>query len=99
MVLPYRQILTSGSAMLGMSFGKPVIAPAIGGLPEVCPKEARSLLYDPDDEYGLDKAIDQAMSMDRDTYRRMSQACLSEAKEKSGRRQSARLLNELLKLR
>jgi len=99
MVLPYRQILTSGSAMLGMSFGKPVIAPAIGGLPEVCPKAARSLLYDPNDEYGLDKAIDQAMSMDLDTYRRMSQACLSEAKEKSGRRQSARLLNELLKLR
>lgn len=34
-VLPYRHVLTSGAAVLAMSFGKPCIAPAMGGLPEV----------------------------------------------------------------
>lgn len=33
-VLPFSGILTSGSAMLALSFGKPVIAPAMGCLPE-----------------------------------------------------------------
>jgi beta-1,4-mannosyltransferase len=34
-VLPYRQILNSGSAMLALSFNRPVLAPAIGSLPEL----------------------------------------------------------------
>jgi beta-1,4-mannosyltransferase len=34
-VLPYRQILNSGSALLALSFNRPVLAPAIGGLPEL----------------------------------------------------------------
>jgi beta-1,4-mannosyltransferase len=34
-VLPYRQILNSGSALLSLSFNTPVLAPAIGSLPEL----------------------------------------------------------------
>jgi beta-1,4-mannosyltransferase len=34
-VLPYRQILNSGSALLALSFNRPVLAPAIGSLPEL----------------------------------------------------------------
>jgi beta-1,4-mannosyltransferase len=34
-VLPYRQILNSGSALLALSFNRSVLAPAIGSLPEL----------------------------------------------------------------
>src|SRR5262249_1289312 len=34
-VLPYREILTSGAAVLALSFGKPVVAPARGALIDV----------------------------------------------------------------
>ena len=34
-VLPYRQILNSGSALLALSFNRPLLAPAIGSLPEL----------------------------------------------------------------
>ena len=35
MVLPYKQILTSGAALLSMTFKKPIIAPNTGLLPEL----------------------------------------------------------------
>ena len=34
MVLPFRDILTSGSMILAMSFAKAVVAPALGCLPD-----------------------------------------------------------------
>jgi beta-1,4-mannosyltransferase len=37
-VLPYRQIMNSGSALLALSFDRPVLAPAIGSLPELAQK-------------------------------------------------------------
>ena len=37
-VLPYRQILNSGSALLALSFDRPLLAPAIGSLPELAQK-------------------------------------------------------------
>lgn len=51
-VLPYRDVLTSGSAILAMTFDKPVIAPHIGCLPEFLDGEngQDELLYDPDDQ-------------------------------------------------
>ncbi len=45
-VLPYRQITTSGAALLAFSFGLPVIAPAIGAFPSLVTPE-RGLLYAP----------------------------------------------------
>ncbi len=44
-VLPYRDVLSSGSAILAMTFGQPVIAPAIGCLPESLGSEG-TILYD-----------------------------------------------------
>lgn len=35
MVLPYKTVLTSGAALLALSFMKPVIAPKIGLIPEL----------------------------------------------------------------
>lgn len=33
--LPYRNILNSGSALYGLSVGRPIVAPAVGSLPEL----------------------------------------------------------------
>ncbi|WP_276275467.1 glycosyltransferase family 4 protein [Haloarcula regularis] len=46
LVLPYRDILTSGSAILGMTFGRPVVGPTEGCLPELLDQQSE-LLYDP----------------------------------------------------
>jgi beta-1,4-mannosyltransferase len=45
-VLPYRQITTSGAALLAYSFGLPIIAPAIGAFPSLFAPE-RGVLYAP----------------------------------------------------
>lgn len=55
-VLPYAESLTSGAAMLAISFGKPVIAPRQGSLIEMVPPSC-GFLYDPNDPDGLKNAI------------------------------------------
>ena len=55
-MLPFRDILTSGSAILALSHGRPVIAPAIGCLPETLPADA-AILYDPDAPEALGAAL------------------------------------------
>lgn len=45
-VLPYRQITTSGAALLAFSFGLPVVAPAIGAFPNLVTCD-RGVLYEP----------------------------------------------------
>ncbi|WP_217595578.1 glycosyltransferase family 4 protein [Cohnella sp. GbtcB17] len=63
-VLPYRQITTSGSAILALTFGKPVVAPRLGSLGEYV-SDGCGVLYDPDDKDGLHKALRDVMNMDR----------------------------------
>lgn len=58
-LLPFEKILTSGSLILAMSYGKPVIAPCIGSLSETL-AEADDLLYDLEDSQGLSEAIESA---------------------------------------
>ena len=62
-VLPYRDILTSGAAILAISFGKPVIAPSIGCIPDVLDSEG-SFLYKPSEREDLLKAMKQAFNAD-----------------------------------
>jgi beta-1,4-mannosyltransferase len=62
-VLPFRNILTSGSAILALSHGRPVIAPAMGCLPQTIPADA-SILYDPDAPDGLAGALRAAADAD-----------------------------------
>lgn len=62
-VLPYRDVLTSGSAILAMTFGQPVIAPAIGCLPESLGSDG-TILYDAADPHGLGRALRDAMTAD-----------------------------------
>jgi len=62
-VLPYRDVTTSGAAILAFSFGKPIIAPALGGFPELA-QNGRGIIYDPQQSDGLLQALQQARSRD-----------------------------------
>lgn len=59
-VLPFQDILTSGSALLAMSFGKPIITPHIGCLSELLDSKG-SFLYNPSEEEELLKAMQKAL--------------------------------------
>ena len=45
-VLPYKDITTSGAALLALSFGRPIIAPSIASFPEVV-NSVTGILYNP----------------------------------------------------
>lgn len=57
---PYRRVLTSGSVVLAMSMGKPVVAPRVGCIPETV-GEGTAFLYDPTDSSGLRSALQLAV--------------------------------------
>jgi glycosyltransferase involved in cell wall biosynthesis len=62
-VLPYRQITTSGAALLALSFGSAVLAPAIGAFPALL-AEGRGYLYDPAAPAALARALSDAREVD-----------------------------------
>ncbi|NKB66705.1 MAG: glycosyltransferase [Candidatus Latescibacteria bacterium] len=62
-VLPFDQILTSGSAITALGFGRPVVLPRLGCLPELV-DDSMGVLYDPKDRGGLEKAMVQISQMD-----------------------------------
>jgi beta-1,4-mannosyltransferase len=64
-VLPFRDVLTSGSAILAMSFGRALIAPALGCLPETIPGNG-GVLYAPDAPGALAGALRTALAADLD---------------------------------
>jgi glycosyltransferase involved in cell wall biosynthesis len=63
LAFPFRRVLTSSSVMLAMSFGRPVIVPRMGCLPELVGEEA-GFLYEPGDVAGLAGAIERAAGAD-----------------------------------
>ena len=64
-VLPFRHMLTSGSAILAMSFKRAVIAPRLGSLPDLF-QHSQELLYDPNAEDGLERALERGLVADLD---------------------------------
>ena len=58
--LPFKTITTSSSAMLALSFGKPVIAPRAGALKDL-PNNV-GYLYDPKNPHGLEQSLRLAIS-------------------------------------
>ena len=64
-VFPYTDILTSGSVLLAMSFGKAIVVPRIGCISETLDPQG-SFLYDPNDVDGLSGAMQNALSGDLD---------------------------------
>ena len=63
LVLPYRNVLTSGAAMLALSFGRAIVAPRLGCLPEL-ERSGAALLYDPADPDGLAAALARGLVLD-----------------------------------
>ncbi len=62
-VLPYRDILTSGNALLAMSFGRPVIIPRLGCVMELL-DDRGAFLYDSGDPGALEAAMRHALDAD-----------------------------------
>jgi glycosyltransferase involved in cell wall biosynthesis/peptidoglycan/xylan/chitin deacetylase (PgdA/CDA1 family) len=57
--LPFRNVLNSGSLLLAMSFGRCVVVPRMGSMPEIaCPQA--SFFYDADEPHGLARALGEA---------------------------------------
>lgn len=54
--LPYQDMLTSGAAILAMSFGRACIVPRLSSMEEI-PGEEGAILYNPEDPQGLGDAI------------------------------------------
>ena len=67
--LPFDSVLTSGSAVLAMTFGRAVVVPSMGCLPELVGPEGGHL-YDPEDPEGLEDALRSAVD-DRERLREM----------------------------
>jgi glycosyltransferase involved in cell wall biosynthesis len=72
-VLPFKDVLTSGSAILALSFGRPVVAPRLGYLADLVTAEC-GLLYDPGDEHALRDAMVEARQRHFDEARIESHA-------------------------
>ena len=62
-VLPYKKIFTSGTVLLAMSFGKAIIAPSTGSLPDILDVNG-SFLYDSQDSSGLKNAMEKSLNHD-----------------------------------
>lgn len=60
-IFPYRDILTSGSVILAMTFGKACLAPRMGCIGEILDGSG-AFLYEPQTSEGLPQAIDQAIA-------------------------------------
>ena len=61
--LPFREVLTSSSVVLAMSFSRPVIVPSMGCLPELV-DENIGFLYEPHNILDLQAALERAYMSD-----------------------------------
>ena len=62
-VCPFEHVLTSGTVMLALSFGCPVVAPKLGCIPELVNADV-GILYDPEDARGLSDALARCLTAD-----------------------------------
>jgi len=64
-VLPFRDITTSGSTVLAMSFGKAIVVPTVGCLPELLDEDG-AVLYSHDQSDALRNALETVATRDTD---------------------------------
>ncbi len=88
-VLAYADVLTSGSAMLALGFGRPVVAPRLGHLQDVIDPPS-GVLYDPAEANGLADAMTAAAERKFD-----ESAILKHARRFDWREAAARTLSAL----
>lgn len=80
---PYQSLFTSGSVMLALTFGLPIIGPNIREMRETTPKDCHHLLYDPTSPRGLIKAMLAFVEMDRSDVLAARRACFEFAEERA----------------
>jgi beta-1,4-mannosyltransferase len=85
LVTPYNEVLSSGSAILGLSFGRPVVAPAIGCLKDLI-VEGCGFLYNPLQPEGLRDAMIVTMNV------RFDEVFITAEASKLDWRESARIV-------
>jgi len=69
-VIPYREILTSGALILAISFGKPIIAPKMGCVSDILNKKG-GFLYQGED--GLLEAMKTALNASKEKLNKMGE--------------------------
>jgi glycosyltransferase involved in cell wall biosynthesis len=79
MVAPYLASLTSGTLLLAMSLGRPVIAPRLPTLAELIIDGENGLLFDPQQQGGLTTALARACAMNASELQRLSDAAFDTA--------------------
>lgn len=71
-VLPYANVTTSGNLVLAMGFGKPVIVPAVGCIPDMV-NDAFAVTYNPDGRVeALSDAMERVRGIDPEKAARMA---------------------------
>jgi glycosyltransferase involved in cell wall biosynthesis len=78
-VLPYSEASQSAIIPLAFAFGKPVVATAVGGIPEVVAHGKDGLLVPARDSDALAEAV-VSLIQDRETRRRMGQRALEKTR-------------------
>jgi glycosyltransferase involved in cell wall biosynthesis len=63
LVLPYTDMINSGSYVLGLSFGCCMVVPLEGAVAELATHGVDAITYDPRDPDGLKQAVEQALAM------------------------------------
>ncbi|WP_394542408.1 glycosyltransferase family 4 protein [Priestia aryabhattai] len=64
MVLPYKKVTTSGSAILALSYNVPIVAPSLGLIQEYVP-EGCGVLYNPTKSNSLKEAMVKVIDLDK----------------------------------
>lgn len=93
---PYRSLFTSGSVMLALTFGLPVIGPNIRELKETTPEPCHKLLYDPDSPRGFIRSMIASVELAQSDLVAYRNACFEFAKDRAPEtvsREIATLLN------
>lgn len=80
-VFPYHDILTSGSIVLAMSFGLPIISPKLGCVAEIVEENKGGILYDPTNSAGLLESMRKIQKLNKEDLSKMGMHNLQKAKE------------------
>jgi orotate phosphoribosyltransferase len=90
-VFPFENILNSGSVVLAMSFRNPVIAPAMGSIPEILDSKG-GFMYKASEKEGLLEAMMQALNCKPDELKAMGDRNFEKVKEFTPETLAARTL-------
>lgn len=80
-ILPYKNILTSGTVILAMSFGKPIIAPNIRCIADTLDNKGSFLYTVTENNFGMFEAMRNALREDRERLMNMGRHNLRLAEE------------------